>query len=276
MFTGSLLRGWGARAGAICVALFFLAFASGAQAETILIDDFSAPASEEPFLSADVTFPPLALVPKSSVFAEDDDPAILGGQRDMLIEVVGELTSFAATGTVGGPKEILEVLTGGRNSGAYVTLQYDGVDAGDSEAGLNNASFPAPVDLTSGGTNDHLRLAFEYLAPEADVMNLEVKVFGDGGQATFDSSPADVPKSPAAAFDYNVPFSAFDVLPLGTDPLANAERIEIVFNNPVGGPVSHVDFALDAIEAVPEPSTLALLSLAMAMIAVGARARRRR
>lgn len=213
--------------------------ASSAQATTIGIDHFAAPADSVNFIS--FSFPSFTPVP--SVTIPTLDASILGLERIFDISVVGPPDWMAFSGSIG--SDVLQVATWGR-SGSVSTLSYPSV---------------ADVDLTDGGTNNVVDLAFDFL--EAGSLSVKVAITGDGGNtAVFDSSAKALGNAlpSTTPFVYSIPFDQFTIS--GGNPLANADSIVVTLNDPVGGPLANVDFELNSIsvsEQVPEPSTLALL-----------------
>jgi len=223
------------------------------RADAIVIDAFAAPAAGANFISLDVGLLPFFVGAQPVVPSVIGEPSILGGDRDVTIEVVGPVDWKSAIGTVGSADEVLSVFTGG-GSGSTVTLDYP------SLLGAN---------LTDLGTNNAFALAFNFVEPGN--LNLRITVESGGNTAMFNSSAAGNIGESSTPFTYIVPFDAFDTV----GPLASADSISIVFNDPVGGPLPNVDFELTSVAAVPEPSTLAML-WTVGVVSLLAVARRRR
>ena len=103
---------------------------------------------------------PPPFTPKNRALLVTSGGDILGGEREMLMEVVGSPTIFSGSGEVGLPAGTLQFGTFGE-APVKITLQYDGSDAGDSESlGLVDAMGLADVDLTDGGSNWALAMDF--------------------------------------------------------------------------------------------------------------------
>ncbi len=256
-----------AAAGGLSVTLFF---ACGALADTIVIDDFSAPGPGEAFFTFDLTGP--SLVPKSPVLVETDGVDILGGQRDLLVEVDGPPSIISASGQVGADAGLLQVATFGQ-SGTTAFLQYDGVDGGDSEAtGLDDNLGLAGFDLTDGGENNRLEMAFMGVDSgdsPSRTMGILITAVGAAGTSTATVAASDS----LGLLVVVVPFSSF------SDPsvLQSIDSLTFALNGD-GAPTANVDFTLDHIKSmpipIPEPSTLIMLSgLAVCLFCM---ARRRR
>jgi hypothetical protein len=226
---------------ALCLGVLLVGFLSPAVAAPILIDDFAAPNPQDVFII--------------SLFNSDPftnaylDPGILGGQRNLLVDVDGTPKALTAVGTIG--EGALDVNTS--TPGAYIELGYLGVGGG----GLGG------VDLVDG-TNTGIRLDFDFIDPAGAEFGI---LLGNGlGTATFvDFLPTSV--GPTSIF---VPFSSF--LIAGGFTFTSVDSLFVGFNvAPI--PAPGLDFTLTSIQAtVPEPSTLALATFAgLALAAYGLR-----
>ncbi|MBN2473996.1 MAG: PEP-CTERM sorting domain-containing protein [Pirellulales bacterium] len=227
-------------------------------ANTIVIDSFDNPNPGTNFF-----VPGLAPWGSGNPFLNKDTVVgVLGGERDILVQVVGTPLPISAAGIIGYEpvygNGVLEVGTYGR-AGTRVTAQYDGVDM-DSSGALVDAKGLGPVDLTDGGVNDRLQLAFNSVdGGNALALGLAVTAVGAGGTPT--TVNLLVPES-GTPFVYDIPFAAFPVNVFGS-----VESLTFEFNNS-GTPTPNVDFELDSVVAVPEPSTLVSLSALGALLVV--------
>ncbi len=231
-------------------------YAPAARADAIVIDTFAAPAAEVNFFSFDAAlFPSLVGKQPDTVFV-GGSASILGGERELTVEVGGAPSWMSASGLIGGAGEVLSVATWGA-PGSKVILDYAGLSADD---------------LTDGGENNAIALNFNFLA--GNDLHVKMTVVGDGGTAIFDSATSTLGNVAqlGSSFSYDAPFDEF-VIDTG-DPLGNADTINIVLNDPGGVPLANVNFELTSVTAVPEPSTLAML-LMVGVASLLAVARRR-
>jgi hypothetical protein len=186
-------------------------------------------------------------------FPEPALAGICGGRRDVLIDVVGDPSPIAAAGVIGYDSVydvgLLQIATFGE-AGTRVVVQYDGLDD-DPEAKLFDAGLLGGLDLTDGGTNNAIELRFFSIdAGDDATLRLKVSVQGNGGS---DSIEYDIAESTAPSV-FSVPFSDFDA-----GLFSSVDSITFGFNDLIE-PVPNIDFELDSIQAVPEPSILAMLS----------------
>jgi len=228
----------------LAVAWFAALSVGTTHALPIVIDDFSL---ADPHVAYAIN-----IVDPDPTLIETPDPgllSIMGGERDLLVDVDGVSGPVSATGTVGDGTYMFGTV----GMGASATLQYDGVDADivGPPAMLVNSEGLGGIDLTDGGTNVGIRLDFLFIDGGAGtLLGIEVEAHSTTGVATFS---ADIPHDPAPS-SYLVPFAAF------TDPtvLAAATSLEITLNPTA---VHDVDFELDYIGVeIPEPHSLTLLA----------------
>ncbi|NQU25986.1 MAG: PEP-CTERM sorting domain-containing protein [Candidatus Nealsonbacteria bacterium] len=203
---------------------------------------------------------------------------VVGGERDVFVETRGEPRAISAIGMVGYEPSyeagILALATygfGDLGSASYVILQYDGVDDDEAETiwpALTNSE-QLNTDLTGDGTNT--AFVFGFLGLDAgsnrDSLDLNIVVNGPEGSAAYSGA---IPESPLA-FNHTVDFADFTVA--GANPFNAATSVTITLNNPTT-PSKNIDFELDSISAIPEPSTLGLLALGCLGCLVGVTARR--
>jgi hypothetical protein len=217
--------------------------AMSASAAPILIDDFGQPSPQQFYVVSAINADPL--------LHKTTHASILGGERDLLVDVDGTSNLTSATGTIGGG-----LFDFGSSDVVTAALQYDGIDADQvvPTRALVNAG-GLSVDLTGGGTNDRFRLDFANIDAGTTQTLLGVDVFltGPGGAtATF----AGATLESLTPTSYTIPFSSFGTA--GPFSFASVSSITLTFNSSLA---PDVDFALDSFSAVPEPTGLALLAV---------------
>jgi len=204
----------------------------------LIIDDFTRPVTPKVF-TVNLTDPDPTLL-KSSDFS------ILGGERDVLVDVVGVSSVVSITGVLGGGQFVFNSVV----PGTVAVLQYDGLDADISgpPAALVNAEGLAGIDLTAYGNLFYL----DFLSIDGGTSNttgIEIQVHGPASASVF----AGVIPDSAGPYQFTAVFSSF------SDPsvLSDVTSIEVRIN-PAGAP--DVDFVLNEL-GVPEPATILLFSL---------------
>lgn len=257
-----------ASAAIFCALAVLLPGSSGLGA--LVIDDFAAP---EP-----VRVPIIAWVDPDPTLIETGDPGILGGERDLLLDVIGTAAPSSLIGEVGGGR----LRFGGLCPGTTATLQYDGVDCDEPGNPDPLAGWPAALicseqlggmDLTAYGHSFGLELAY-IDGGLRQVTDLEVEVHSAYGGGLL---AVEIPDS-AVPLEAHLPFSRFrDLadpgLPADPDVFTAATSIQYRFNP---GGDEDVDFELDQlIVATPEPSTLVMWSIGLLTLALGHCCRRR-
>ncbi len=201
----------------------------------VVIDDFNGP------------------VPASSyvINAIDPDPTVrqhsvagvMGGQRDMLVDVNGSPSPISANGIVGGAIGSYSFASAGA-PGSRVTMQYDGVDAESPGALVNQLGLSE--DLTAGGLNTHLRMRFLRLdagQPGTTNMQIVVTFTSAGGSATYTGFVNEDPIG--NAFLHLIPLSSFTSS--GSFDPAAATSVTVEFNDPSQ---EDVDFEVDFIDLI--------------------------
>ncbi len=218
----------------VCIAV---AGISTAHAEFI-IDDFDAPET--------ITFPVISGYDPDPSLVETADAAILGGERDLLLDVMGTPRLVSFSGEIGGGN----LQFNSSSPGTAATLQYDGVDMDvmGPPAALVNAEALGAVDLTAYGPGFLLDLS-SIDGGGAQVTGIEIVVHSGATVATF----ADVIPDSNVPIQLEIPFASF------SDPgvLSAVTSIEFRFN-PSGA--EDVDFTLEKVAVVPEPATLMMLA----------------
>ena len=187
----------------------------------------------------------------------DPDPTLvkvdhvdtLGGQRDLLFDVLGTPGAVSYAGTIG---EGSFVFNSG-SPGVIATLQYDGddLDIVGPPASLVNAEGLGGFDLTVGGT-DRFSLDFKTIdGGDYLYTDIEIEVHNGAAVASFVGA---IPNS-SIPIRYDVLFSSFTG---ATSALSSATSLEICIN-----PNGHqdVDFTMTGSVGTPEPATMALLAL---------------
>jgi hypothetical protein len=250
--------------GILCTAALGLAVFSSAvfssavaSAAPIVIDDFGQPNPEQFYVIAAINADPL--------LHKTAHPSILGGERDLLVDVVGSSALTTAAGTVGGGE-----LDFGTSGPVLGMLQYDGVDADQllPTRALVNAQ-GLTVDLTGGGTNNALRLDFDSIdgGPPATPLSYTITLTSPlAGVATRTGTLAET----ASPQSYLIPFASFT--PSVNFAFTNVSSITLTLNGGVTQPDS--DFKLSLFAAVPEPHSVALLGIGGVALLVAARKRR--
>jgi hypothetical protein len=259
-----------------CLATLAVAVLSTpSHAATILIDDFRD-ANHFPLPESQQGWG-IPLFTQANPFIMEHTPqmgTILGGERDVAIDVTTVPKGVSAFGVIGDVDEEDPSTEGefdfGSASTARVmaTLEYDGLDAGEVAAGaLTNALDLGGIDFTAGG-NNAFSFAFRTVdpAPNQTGIGLRIEVTGAGGTATYVGT---IPQS-AVESTFLAPFAEFD----SAGPLSAATSIRFIFNGN-GAPDTAVDFNLKNIAAVPEPATLAMACMGV-VLAGGVVWRRRR
>lgn len=235
-------------------------------ADATLIDEFDFPnPGEVLFLRGKNPAPTsAALLKHKHAFAK-----IVGGERDTFIEVLGVPQLISAGALVGYDPDYfltaLQIQTYGE-PGTIVTLQYDGVDTGDTvDGGLDNARGLA-CDLTDEGINTALLLRFAG-SDGADPDGLDLQITATNpllGSATLRETHY-IPNS-LGPLEYFVEFTDFNVADPGSF-FRQVDSLTFVFN---GDGTPNVDYEIDLIVAVSEPATLVLLGFGILIfVAVG-------
>jgi SdrD B-like domain len=208
-------------------------------ANTLNIDSFSDP---DPAASWFIS----ALNP-NPYFRQDSGAGVLGGQRDLLINVLGAPNPISASGFVGTVSlnnGVFNLATATNGPGTAATMQYDGTDV-DTSA-LNNAH-GLSADLTANGNNG-IRLDFNFLqVGVGTTMNFTINATSPGGgTAVFNGV---ITQSPSG-FSLFVPFSSFATA--GTFTFANVDSLQFTFN-PTG--VQDADFEINQIVGANQNNT---------------------
>lgn len=225
-----------------------------ARAEFI-IDDFSAPAA--------VQVPVIALLNPDPTLIENVDAGILGGERDLLLDVIGAPKFSSFIGETGAGSFVYR----GGSPGTAATLQYDGVDADvvGPPAALVNSHGLGGIDLTVYGD----RFALDFLSLDggnSQFTEIWITVFSPGGVSDL---LVDLIPDSAVPFTYtSAPFLGWVV---NADP-TNVTALDFGLN-PIG--IADVDFELDKISIVPEPSAIVLCGMGLVCL-LGCAWRRRK
>ncbi len=237
--------------GLMAVAVLGVLAACGLPAKAaIVIDDFSAPNSSV------VTI--INLLNPDPALIKTADGSILGGERDVLVDVLGSPSPISYAGLVGGGSFAFASFG---SAGTAATLQYDGLDADivGPPAQLVNAEGLGGMDLTSYGSGFY----FDFLFTDpgmGTVVDILITVNSIAQSSTFSGGIL----GSSSPLTFQVPFSSFS----NPSVFQNATSIEVILN-PNG--TANVDFELDTF-GIPEPATLSLLGLG----AVAALVRRRK
>jgi len=236
-----------------------LLLSSAVSAASITIDDFNQPNPEQFYVIAAINADPL--------LHKTAHASILGGERDLLVDVIGSAALTTAAGTVGGG-----VFDFGTSGPVLAMLQYDGVDADQllpTRALVNNQGLS--VDLTGGGSNNALRLDFDSIdgGPPSTPLSYTITLTSPvAGVATRTGTLAET----AGPQTYLIPFASFT--PSVNFTFANVSSITLTLNGGTTQPDS--DFRLSLFAAVPEPHSVALLGIGGVALLMAARKRNRR
>lgn len=211
------------------------------QVSELLIDDFELP---NPAFSYNI-LSPTNPDPEVHKFA---GAGVVGGERDLLIDVLGDPTFASATGTVGqsNGQGLFEFAS--LTPGVQAILQYDGLDADDTtpDKALINARQLGGIDVSGGGIINGIRIDFTRLeVPGSNtLLDVQIRLTGPGAAtATFTGT---IPENPDP-FSFFVPYSSFVLA--NSFSFGNVTSIEVDLN-PTG--VQAVDFAIDRILASEE------------------------
>jgi SdrD B-like domain len=208
-------------------------------AATTNIDSFSDPNPASSFFIS-------ALNP-NPFFEQDSGGGIIGGQRDLLVNVLGSANPISANGFVGTVSVnngVFNLGTATNGPGTEVVMQYDGLDV-DTSA-LNNAH-GLTANLTANGNNG-IRFDFNFLqVGTGTTMNLQIAATSPGGgTATFNGLVTQDP----TGFSVFVPFSSFSTT--GTFSFANVNSLQFSYNQ---AGVHDVDFEINQIVGANQTNT---------------------
>jgi len=198
------------------------------------------------------------------------DDSILGGERDVSVSIGGAFDprSAVAIGVIGVDLNVDDgngMFTFGSetNSGSVVQLTYDG----PSKGGLGS------LDLTDDGTNTDFALRFassDGVVPEGLDVTITAKS-SLGGTLTYSGYIPDH-SDPSEPLVHLIPFAEFTAAG-GDASFGTIETLTFEFN---GDQTPKVDFSLDFVATVPEPSSVAMLGLCLAVFVGRVVWRRRR
>ncbi len=265
--------GW-LRWGAACLLVIAVGYCtSSVRAGTIIIDNFEQPSLPSPAQ----TF----VVPEGTnsflQFNQAIPSGVIGGQRDTLIQIVGDAVQLSAIGTLGHDPNsgihALQMVTSGV-APTVATLQYSGLHSpgpGSPLASLVNMHDLGDglgIDLTNGGTND--RFLTNFLSVDAvptSGLEMAITITSPGGKTS--TANVIVPNSPNE-FDFSVPFN----LLVGNASPTEVDSITFVFNG--ANLTTNIDYKLQTLAVVPEPAAGILMAMAAGALGLAAPGLRRR
>ncbi len=251
------LRPGGAWVTGAIVVVFFVA--AQARAGILTIDNFTQPGTATFFALGTGTNPTKTISQTVS--------GAIGGQRNVLINVMGQGKPNSATGLIGHDTDFdvdaLQVATNGI-APTLTTVQYAGLET-ISPTGLNNAhalNAGVGVDLTNGGKNDHFLLQFLFCdaSPTAG-LGFTINITSPGGKSS--TTKMELAPNSATTYSESVPFSDL----VGNANPNSVDSITFVFN---GGLTPNVDYMLQLVgtgSAVPEPTSGLLMAIALGLVA---------
>ncbi len=225
----------------------------------LVVDSFDAPngqgAPETYFINFQDTDPTLI---------KTVDAGILGGERDLLVDVLGQSNALSAFGSIGFDGTSGKFDFASAAPGTQATLQYDGQSLVDDSFGppatLINVEALDSADLTDGGVNTGLRVDFNSLQVGGNTNHLDVKVQvtdTSGGLATYTGLIAEN----AGPSSFFMPFTAF-VQP-GNFAFDDVTSVTVSFNTEG---IADVDFSVDSITATALADSLDFANFAEASI----------
>jgi hypothetical protein len=236
----------------VCAFVLVMGSIAGqASAATVMIDVFTHPDPAEFFMVPTGTNPSLQITQVV--------PGVIGGQRDSLFQVIGEGAINSATGLIGNDSGLTAYQLGTVGmSPTIATLQYAGIHNLNTPTSLVNPELLGGVDLTDEGAND--RFLFQFVSSDAlpvvDGLDMVITITSPSGSSTV---TVDVQNS-QAPFDVVVLFNQL----VGTASPSNVDSITIAFNSIRQTP--NIDFELQGIFAVPEPTGYLAMSLGGALV----------
>jgi len=242
----------------VIAVLTLLATANHAQGGAVSIDDFSEPNPADFFVVGGGTNPTKSITQTSS--------GAIGGQRDVLVSVIGQANPTAAVGLIGmDTSYAVDAVQIGTNGLSPTTMQlkYDGV----GDVGLGGGE---GVDLTGDGSNSEF--LFHFLSNDAQPttgLGMMITLTSPGGKSSTVSATA---QNSLSAFDVTIPFSSLS----GNANLTQITSITVLFNGGAGM-ACNVDYevqSLAAVPHVPEPATSAMFATGAAALGVATWRRR--
>ena len=187
------------------------------------VDDFQAPAGAEIFV--------IDFLHDDPVWYKTVDASILGGDRDLLIDVIGAPIPFSAQVEIGNGHLVVAT----EQPGTRISLRYDGE---------NDAGFDPWIDLTGGGKHTGFLFDMDWVDSGAFSASLDLQVFATsfgGGWARILDGEIPDHANPNQHF---VPFASFDTG--GGFSFTQTTSLEFVFN-PDGD--RGVDFSIDGVSS---------------------------
>lgn len=225
-------------------ALFGMAAVSGA----IVIDDFSAGTYSMYVNSSTTRLEAVRLGPSG---------AILGGERDAMVEYTGGPRGVEAVVSAGG----MQFVNNESETSGALYLQYDGIDGEIETDFMQSGSSMSPAANLSGSVAFVFRLPFVNNGLFSPVSIVTTVTTSSGSYSDTSFLPEGV------SLTHVVPFANF-----GGADFSDVRRLDFIFIGPAAA-----DFTLDSIttQPVPEPATAAVALSGIALLSRKLRSRGR-
>lgn len=244
--------------------------ASVARAEMV-IDDFELPNDGAAY------FVEGEMPGTNSILIQQQALGVIGGQREVFVDVLGDAEPISASVMSGydsvNEVGLLQVATFG-NPGTCVMLQYDGEDEGVGTDQIVLANSHGLLhDLTGGGQFSSILFRFAG-CDGVEPLGLDTSITATTPQG--DLTWSGYLANSGGPAERLVPFAWFTATPIQpNDPpsFSSIDSLTFEFN---GNGTPDVDFELDLVAVVPEPSTWVLLGVACCILVVHGRRRRQR
>lgn len=225
-----------------CVLVWLLVVCCPSVQAEFIVDDFAAP---DPSVVRAIS-----LIDPNPSLVETADASVMGGERDVLLTVVGSASPISFIGEIGGGS----LQFASSIPGTTAVLQYDGLDADPLGPPASLVNSESVGGLNLGLLGSIIALEFSRIdGGSALATGLEIEVHSTAGSSSLSTL---IPDSGVPTV-FTVPMTDFSDVSVFADVTSMEVRL-----NPAGTP--DVDFQLDTIKVigppVPEPSTALLLA----------------